>query len=266
MEKDFNNIDEKSLIDDERIAKYLKGKMTADEEQAFMRELETNAELKEKSIAMARIAKAMKEVGTANDKEVVEGLLASDYEEIKEVISDATKENVAACAMPADYINSAAEPASAQKRSLRRSLTWLSAVASVALLIWAGIGYNDYRSTTGLGNEYATAFTSSQLNRGGETYTDVEKKLTLLFDNVIDGRDLKSTIHDLTLCWELSTQETYNDYTDFAPEIGWNLAISHLKNNDRKQAKAVLEKLTTIVPAGSAISDKARELLKKVDE
>lgn len=259
MEKDFNNIDEKSLIDDERIAQYLKGKMPADEEQTFMRELETNGELKEKAIAIARLAKAMKVVGTANDKEVVEGLLASDYEEIKEVISVATKEDVAACA-------SAAEPASAQKRSLRRSLTWLSAVASVALLIWAGIGYNDYRSTTGLGNEYATAFTSSQLNRGGETYTDVEKKLTLLFDNVIDGRDLKSTIHDLALCWELSTQETYNDYTDFAPEIGWNLSIAHLKNNDRKQAKAVLEKLTTVAPAGSAINDKTRELLTIINQ
>ncbi len=39
MTKDFDNINEMLLLEDERIAQYLKGKMTADEEQAFMREL-----------------------------------------------------------------------------------------------------------------------------------------------------------------------------------------------------------------------------------
>ena len=60
MENEFNNIDERLLLEDERIAKYLKGKMTADEEQLFMQELDTNAELKEKAVAMARLARAMK--------------------------------------------------------------------------------------------------------------------------------------------------------------------------------------------------------------
>ena len=249
MNTENNHIDEKMLLEDERIANYLKGKMTADEEQAFMRELETNAELKEKAIVMARLAKAMKEVGAANDEELVGEFLAADSDEIKTVAKDAS---------------------SAHKKgkvfSWRRAATWLSAAASVALLIWAGIGYYNYRTTTGLGNEYATVFTGSQLTRGGETPTEVETKLTTLFGNVVDGRDLKSTIHDLTLYWELSTLETYNDYTDFAPEIGWNLAIGHLKNNDRKQAKAVLEKLTDVAPAGTAIGDKAKELLKRIEE
>ena len=85
-------------------------------------------------------------------------------------------------------------------------------------------------------------------------------------DNVAQKKDMDNTLHELALCWELATQDTYNDYTNYAPEIGWNLAIGHLKNNDRKQAKAVLGKLTDVAPVGTAIGDKARELLKKVDE
>lgn len=251
-----NNIDEKMLLDDERIANYLKGRMTAEEEQLFMQELQSNPELKAKAVAMARMVKGMKEVGSANDEELMGEFLAADSDEIKVAVRDAVSNNK-------DLLIAAYKPDSPL---WRRTATWLSVAASVALLIWAGIGYNDYRNTTGLGNEYATVFTSSQLTRGGEAPTQVETQLTKLFDNVTNDRELKATLHDLTLCWELSTQDTYNDYTDFAPEIGWNLAIGHLKNNDSKQAKAVLVKLTDIAPAGTTIGDKTRELLKKFDD
>lgn len=256
MTTDNNHIDENLLLEDERIANYLKGKMAAEEEQAFLADLQADPELKAKAVAMARMVKGMKEVGTANDEELKGEFLAADSDEIKVAVRDAVSNNI-------DLLIAAYKPDSPL---WRRTATWLSVAASVALLIWAGIGYNDYRNTTGLGNEYATVFTSSQLTRGGEAPTQVETQLTKLFDNVVNDRELKATLHDLTLCWELSTQETYNDYTDFAPEIGWNLAIGHLKSNDRKQAKAVLEKLTTIAPAGTAIGEQARELLKRVDE
>ena len=249
MTTDNNHIDENMLLDDERIANYLKGKMTAEEEQAFLADLQADPELKAQAVAMARMVKGMKEVGTANDEELKGEFLAADADEVGVVAKD---------------VSTAKK--SGKVISWRKTVTWLSAAASVALLIWAGIGYNDYRTTTSLGNQYATVFTSSQLTRGGETPTEVETKLTKLFDNVVNDRELKATLHDLTLCWEMSTKDTYNDYTDFAPEIGWNLAIGHLKNNDRKQAKAVLEKLIGVAPAGTAIGDKARELLKKVEE
>lgn len=243
-----NNIDEKMLLDDERIVNYLKGRMTAEEEQLFMQELQTNPELKAKAVAMARMVKGMKEVGSANDEELMGEFLAAD----------------------ADAVGVVAKDVSAAKKnrkviSWRRTVTWLSAAASVALLIWAGTVYNDYRVTTGLGNEYATVFTSSQLTRGGEN-SDVKQKIANLIDNVAQKKDMDNTLHELALCWELATQDTYNDYTDYAPEIGWNLAIAHLKNNDRKQAKAVLEKLTDIAPAGTAIGDKSREILKRVED
>ena len=249
MTTDNNHKDENMLLDDERIANYLKGKMTAEEEQAFLADLQADPELKAQAVAMARMVKGMKEVGMANDEELKGEFLAADADEVGVVAKD---------------VSTAKK--SGKVISWRKTVTWLSAAASVALLIWAGIGYNDYRTTTGLGDQYAMVFTSSGITKGADTPTEVEAKLTKLFDNVTNDRELKATLHDLTLCWELSAQDAYNDYTDFAPEIGWNLAIGHLKNNDRKQAKAVLEKLTTIAPSGTTIGDKARELLKKVEE
>ena len=247
MENEFNNIDERLLLEDERIAKYLKGKMTADEEQLFLQELGTNAELKEKAVAMARLAKAMKEVGIASDEDVVSEFLAADSDEIKAIAKDASA---------AKYKGKIV--------SWRRAATWLSAAASVALLVWGGFTYHDYRKTIGLGNEYSTVFTSSQLIRGGEDNAEIENKLAKLFDNVAAKTDFDNTLSELEKCWDLATQENYNDYTDYASEIGWNLAVGHLKNNDKKKAKEVLTKLTDIAPEGTAIGDKTRELLHKI--
>lgn len=250
MEDKFNNIiDETLLLEDERIVRYLKGKMTAEEEQEFMQELESNEELKSKAVAIARMVKGMKEVGATSDKKVIGEFLTADSDEIRAVAKNASATNKKGKIM-----------------SLRRTATWLSAAASVALLIWGGFTYLDYRKTTALGNEYSTVFSSSQLIRGGEDNAEIENKLAKLFDNVASKKDLDNTLHELSLCWEIAKQETYNDYTDYAPEIGWNLAIGHLKNNDKKKAKEVLNKLVDVAPEGTVIGDKTRELLKKVKE
>lgn len=68
MIQDIDNIDPKLLDEDDRIVAYLKGKMSEEEVQNFMKELEENPELKEKAIAVARLVKGLKEVGTEQDK------------------------------------------------------------------------------------------------------------------------------------------------------------------------------------------------------
>lgn len=248
MENKFNNIDESLLVDDERIVNYLKGKMTVDEEQMFLRELETNADLKAKAVAIARMIKGMKEVGAANDGELIDEFRANDIDKIKSIAQQMTTTQTDKAGKPKHIT----------------LIKVFSAAASFALLLWAGIGYNDYRKTTGLGEEYATEFSSSQIIRGVGENTAVEEKLTKLFENVASKKDMDNTLHDLALCWELATQDTYNDYTDYAPEIGWNLAIGYLKDNDKKNAEKILSDLTIVAPAGTAIGDKARELLDKV--
>ncbi len=246
MEKELDRIDPILLKQDDRITLYLKGKMTPQEEQAFLKELNNNPELKARAVALARLVKGMKEVGKTQDENVIGAILAADENDMKSVARNATTRK-------------------AKVVPMRTMATWLSMAASILLVVWLGIGYHDYRTTTGLGEEYGTQFTTSQLTRGAGEPSEVDTRLAQLFDNVANKKDLDNTLHELSLCWELSTQETYNDYTDYAPEIGWNLTIGYLKDNNRKQAKAILEKLIDITHEGSAIGDKARELLNQIN-
>lgn len=247
MDNELNNINDALLLEDERIVNYLKGRMTAEEEQAFIEDLKANPELKSKAVAMARMVRGMKEVGKQMDEETTNFILASNQSEIEDIATNVSRGH-----------------RKGKVISLRKAASWLSMAASVALIVWAGIGYKDYRQTTSLGEQYATTFSFEQLTRGAGEHTKAEEELAKLFENIANKTDLDKTLHDLSLCWELSTQETYNDYTDFAPEIGWNLAIGYLKDNKRKDAKATLEKLIVVAPEGTAIGDKAKEVLKKI--
>lgn len=253
MIQDIENIDPKLLEEDDRIVAYLKGKMSEEEGQQFMKELKENPELKEKAIAVARLVKGLKKVGLEQDKKTQDAFLASSDEGVKASAEQA--------------INKQEEESAGKEAktfSMRKTATWLSIAASLICIVWLGLAYNNYRKTIGLGDEYANTFDTGIIVRGEEGTGEAEKKLSALFQNVKDNRDLDETIHELSLCWELSTMEVYNDYTDYSADIGWNLAIAHLKDNNKKEAKAVLEKLISDFEEGSAVREKATELLKKI--
>lgn len=75
---------------------------------------------------------------------------------------------------------------------------------------------------------------------------------------------MDKTTRRLSVLWELSVMKTYNDYTNEAPYIGWNLAIAYLKDNNKEEAKTVLTKLLQTTESGSAVNGKAKELLEKL--
>ncbi len=241
-----NNIHKELLLEDEKIASYLKGKMSKEEEATFMQELKENPELRTKAIAMARLIKGLKEVRQDCDKEIKNELISSSKEDIKEIAKSTIKTK------------------KAKVISFTKSVKWISLAASIALIMWLGYDYYDYKKTTGLGEEFAGAFETSLITRGGESTSEVEKKLKKLFDNVMSNNDLDNTIHELSLCWELSNMETYNDYTDYSNEIGWNLAIGHLKNNDKEKAKHVLKTIIGLNDEESIITKKSKELIDKI--
>lgn len=246
MNIDINNIDSKLLEEDDRIVAFLKGQMSAEEEKKFLKELEYNQELKEKAIITARLVKGMKDVGTEQDSDIQRAILASSRQDLESVTKKAVQKK-------------------ARVLSFSKTAKWLSIAASVICIVWFGFTYNSYRTTTALGNEYDDVFTSSMIVRGQESQTEAEKKLLELFSNVKENENIDKSIQELSLYWELSSMETYNDYTDYASEIGWNLAIAYLKNNDRKGAKIILGELMSTLDDESAIGMKAKELFSKIN-
>ena len=231
MNEKENIIQDKDLADDERISRFMQGLMEADEEAAFQIELKNNEELRNQAIAQARLVKGMKQV----DEELKGLFRQTDEQTIRNIANRVT----------------------ARKN---RSTRWLAIAASIVFIVFVGFKSYDYYDTTNLGKEYANAFPTSSIVRG-ESNVDVESELKALFDNVAQNRDLDNTTSRLEKLWELSKEETYNDYTDYSPYIGWNLAIGHLENYEKSKAKKILSEMKQLCPEGTAMGNKVKALL-----
>lgn len=234
MAKIENIIQEKDLLNDERISRYMQGKMNADEESSFMEELKNNEDLRNQAIAQARLVKGMKQV----DEELKDAFREADEQTIRRIANKAVGNK-------------------------KHSARWLAIAASIVFIVFVGFKSYDYYDTTSLGREYANTFPTSTIIRG-EANTDVDTELTKLFNNVAEGKDLDNTTSRLQTLWELSKQDTYNDYTDYAPYIGWNLAIGYLRNYEKINAKAVLEEMKEMYLSGTVIGDQVLLLEKQL--
>lgn len=226
MMNDKNDIiQEQELLDDERISLFMQGKMSSDEEKAFLKELKNNEDLRSRAIAQARLVKGMKQV----DEEIKDAFRQSDERTVRGI----------------------AESVSGKKK---HSVRWYAVAASVAIFAFIGFKSYDYYDTTSLGKEYANTFPTSTIIRG-DADADVESELSMLFNNVAEGRDLDNTTSRLSILWEQSKQDVYNEYTDYAPYIGWNLAIGYLENYEKSKAKDVLLEMKSVLPKDTLLMD-----------
>ena len=237
MNDNENILQEKDLLNDERISRFLQGKMKADEEATFMEEMKNNDDLRDQAIVQARLVKGMKQV----DEELKDAFRQADEQTIKRIAKETFETSVG-------------------KKSFAR---WLAIAASIVFIVFVGFKSYDYYDTTSLGKEYANTFPTTSIIRG-ETNTAVETELSTLFNNVAECKDLDDTTSRLSTLWELSKQDTYNDYTDFAPYIGWNLAIGYLENYEKTKAKDVLIEMKQTYPEGTALGDKVVQLINEM--
>ena len=236
------DMDETLYNNDERIERYIHGEMTPEEEVLFEEDLVNDETLRRQAVAVARMIKGMEAVGSEQD-----GLMI-------EKMKESARETTAAFDYPA---------ASAKNRSSRT--WWMAIAASLVVIITLGYYFYDRSKTIELGKQYAYVFSAEteSLIRGEED-EDVANKLTVLFENASKGKDLDNTIDQLEKLWALAKSDTYNDYTTYEPYIGWNLAIAHLSNNDKKEARCILKQMKMNYPEGTAMGDKVAELLKEL--
>ena len=278
--------EDKNISIDDRIARYLRGEMPQDEANEFLHDLKNREDMKdvlEQALATAYLAKAVKEVGEQQDAGIIAALKGIDTEAATEVANNASEkrkhrvDRFAAClsfgteaatvACPSIDTEAATEVANnASEKRKHRIIKFayaLAAAASIAII--ATVGYNQYErhQVIALGKEYALTLSpiAEEYHRG-DTSTAGEEIIALTA-NVRNQENLEQTIDRLSRLWALSKSDTYNDYTDFAPEIGWTLAIAHLENNDKNAAISVLTQITALYPE-TAICHKANELLKKL--
>ena len=234
-------------ITDDQIILYLKGKMSLQEEETFIKELQENPDLKQRAIAITRLIKGLKKEGEIEDKKTQEAFMASSKEDVENVLRAVKFKS------------------RLRNFSNKQIFATLSIAASLITIVWLGVGYNRYIKTTELGDEYANTLFTEGIIRGEES-NEAESSLNKLFNNVRSSKDLSQTITDLNLYWQLSNMDIYNDYTNYRAEIGWYIAIGYLKDNDKERAINHLERMLKIYPLGTAVGDKITELLKEVKD
>lgn len=229
-----NDIDKKLLNEDERIARYLQGEMNPDEENTFISELNSDNAFRENAIIQARLIKGMKQ----SDEELVNAIKQTKISDIQTLLKGKAKRNL--------YTK------------------WISIAASVIFIFVGGYKGYDYYNVTHLGMEYAHVFPVSEAIQRGDSDMEAIQELKTLFNNVINRENLSTTIPRLANLWEISTQEVYNDYTNYAPYIGWYLTIAYLEDYKKDKAKEILINICSDDNYAEYIKIHAKQLLLKL--
>lgn len=204
---------------DMRLELFLKNKMTEEEGKVFLSELQNNPELRERAQAMAAAIKNMKELKYEYGQRV-----ASKIERLSErEFRDETK-----------------LPHKARIISLRTFAKMSVAACFIGIISFGTYRYYIYNETIALGNSYYSEIPTEMVVRDAD---DASVQLVQLFNNVKNNEDLDNTILNLEEKFSLAISEEFNDYTNYINDIGWNLAIAHLKDGDRDKAIETLELL-----------------------
>lgn len=233
---------------DEMLSRYLKGQLSEIEEVEFKRLIADEPELHNKAIATARLVKAMNEVGSERDDKTIEEIRQTTEKEIKIVASNV----------------SGAEIKQPRILNFRKFIVSFSAAASILLCVFGGYKYYKYEQVSSLGLEYLAYFPTSEFSRGeNDGVSDILKEL---YSDIETKHNIDDAIVRLSDMWAESRSDTFNDYTEYMPEIGWMLANAYLCDNDKSKALNVLDVLIAESPEGTAMGDKARELKEKVEK
>lgn len=224
---------------DARLELFLKNKMTKEESNIFLVELQDNPDLRERAQAMAAAIKNMKELKYERGQRV-----ASRIEQVSEH----------------SFREAAQLPKKTMVISLRSIVRMSIAACFIGVISFGGYRYYIYNETVALGNSYYAAIPTELVVRDAD---DVSSQLTLLFNNVKDGNDLDNTILKLQEKFSQAISEDYNDYTNYINDIGWNLAIAHLKDGERDDAIKTLELLISHTESDIVI-EKCKKLIEEI--
>lgn len=219
--------------------RFLKKQLTSEEEAQYLNKLKEIPALRKRAQVIALAVEQMGEVSKEASRDLI-GRIGKQ--------SEAAFRRVAQ--LPARQV-----------RLWPRVARYAAAASVIFFVGFGGYKYYQYDQTISLGAEYYQPMDA--IYRSPEDNTI--KELAKVFKNVETGDNLTETITQLTKFYSLAKSDEYSDYSLYTVDIAWNLAIAHLKDNDRKAAIKILEEIIQD-NQGKAIADKAAELIKKIEK
>jgi hypothetical protein len=192
----------------ERIEKFLREQMSPEENDAFLNDLKNDKDLREEAQMMALMIKEMKEEQIKQSEKLTEDVLAEEKQ--------------------------------AKKARIISMVRWPLSIAAMFILIFgATLLWNRQSDTDALFTEYYSSYTLQGESRGGDS--EVEKELAVLFNQVGTEKDISTVIDKLQKIYD-SVDSEY-EYSLYADDIAWYLALAYLKVDKPEKSKELLKPL-----------------------
>lgn len=196
---------------DDRIERFLRGDMNAEEEACFKEEIKTNPLLKARAEAISALVRGMKRKGRKEDTLIVD-----------EVTS-----------------GSNLGPGMNKQRTFR-SIAWACSIAAVFIILFNIFGNSKQDKFDSIVAEYYTPFQPDEFMRGDEDST-VVAELTALFNTVGKEDDCSDVMKKLESIYKsLDTDCTYRAYSN---DVAWYLALAYIKCGKVEEAEKVLNEI-----------------------
>ena len=233
-------------IYNEQIDRFLKGKMSTEEEQQFKKEIGQNPELKQQVREHLYLIRGIKQVKTQEEQDLLN--------RIKQEEQDSS--NVG------NHIPTAA--------SLRKKFNWIrisgiAAAVAVVLVLSGTLGSNLYYRHEAHQYAYNASveiMADFAVPSRGTADEELKDRLTVLFDNARDGKDLPATIEELTRIYDLTKDDYVDTEDDYAYQIGWFLVVAYINNKEYNKATKIIEGLSNDYPDNEHIALIKRTLQK----
>ena len=196
----------------ERIERFLREQMTPEENESFLNDLKSDKDLREEAQMMALMIKEMKEEQAKQSAKLTEDVLAEE-----------------------------------KRQKIIRMVRWPLSIAAMFILIFGAVMLWNKQSDTdvlyaqadNIFEQHYSPYTLQGVSRGGDT--DVEKELAVLFNQVRKEDDISTVIDKLQKIYD-SIDSEY-EYSLYADDITWYLALAYLKDHNLDKAKELLKPL-----------------------
>ena len=219
-------------IYNEQIDRFLKGKMSAEEEQQFKKEIGQNPELKQQVREHLYLIRGIKQVKSQEEQKIIQ------KEQHEQKVTPLRRNWIKITSIAASIA----------------FIMVLSGLEGSRLYHRHEIRQYAYNASVGVMSDFAAA-------SRGTIDEETKAHLTDLFTNAQEGKDLPETIAELSQLYALTKDAFVDIEDDYAYQIGWFLAVSYINDGDYEKAIEIINGLGIEYPDNEDIKSIQKQLV-----
>lgn len=219
-------------IYNEQIDRFLKGQMSAEEEQQFKTEIGQNSKLKQQVREHLYLIRGIKQVKSQEEKSLIQ-----NNQHAQKIIP------------------------------FRRNWIRITSIAASIAIIMVLTGIEGsrlyyqheihqfaYNASVGVMTDFAAV-------SRGTMDEETKAHLTDLFTNAQEGKDLAETIDELSRLYALTKDDFVDIEDDYAYQIGWFLVVAYINDGDYEKALEIINNIESEYPDNEDIKSIQKQLV-----